>query len=173
MKAEKFQEAFRYCPKCGAQFEYNNVKSRKCVSCGFTYYFNPSSATVAIIKNKRGDILVATRAKSPALGTLDLPGGFVDSFESGEQAVAREVLEETRLTTKSVKYLFSVPNLYDYSNFEVHTLDMFFECEVNGLDGIIAQDDVASLRFIPRDEINIDDFGLMSIRAGLKRYLGL
>ena len=42
---------FLYCPECGSShFEVNNEKSKKCADCGFVYYFNPSSATVA--KNK-------------------------------------------------------------------------------------------------------------------------
>ena len=43
-------DKFRYCPVCGSeQFEVNNVKSKKCQACGFTYYMNPSAATVAVI----------------------------------------------------------------------------------------------------------------------------
>ena len=39
---------FLYCPECGSpHFEVNNEKSKKCTDCGFVYYFNPSSATVA------------------------------------------------------------------------------------------------------------------------------
>ena len=43
---------FKYCPKCGsAHFEVHNEKSKQCADCGFVYYFNPSSATVALILN--------------------------------------------------------------------------------------------------------------------------
>ena len=43
-------DKFRYCPVCGSErFEVNNVKSKKCQACGFTYYMNPSAATVAVI----------------------------------------------------------------------------------------------------------------------------
>lgn len=45
---------FLYCPECGSpHFEVNNEKSKKCTDCGFVYYFNPSSATVALILNER------------------------------------------------------------------------------------------------------------------------
>ena len=45
---------FKYCPKCGsAHFEVHNEKSKQCADCGFVYYFNPSSATVALILNAR------------------------------------------------------------------------------------------------------------------------
>ena len=87
---------FLYCPECGSShFEVNNEKSKKCADCGFVYYFNPSAATVALILNEKNELLVCRRAKEPAKGTLDLPGGFIDMNETGEEGVAREVLEET------------------------------------------------------------------------------
>lgn len=56
---------FLYCPKCGSShFEIHNEKSKKCVDCGFVYYFNPSSATVALILNDNNELLVCRRAKS-------------------------------------------------------------------------------------------------------------
>ena len=76
---------FRYCPKCGSnQFAEHNEKSKQCQACGFTYYFNPSAATVAFILNERNELLVARRGKEPAKGPLDLPGGFIDLFETAE-----------------------------------------------------------------------------------------
>ncbi len=87
-------DLFQYCPECGSShFEVNNEKSKKCTDCGFVYYFNPSSATVALILNDQNELLVCRRAKEPAKGTLDLPGGFIDMNETGEEGVAREVLE--------------------------------------------------------------------------------
>ena len=76
---------FRHCPKCGStNFVENDFKSKRCEECGFVYYFNPLAATVAIITNGQDEILVATRSKEPAKGTLDLPGGFCDSYETAE-----------------------------------------------------------------------------------------
>ena len=64
---------FKYCPKCGSEhFNIHNEKSKQCTNCGFVYYFNPSSATVALILNKKNELLVCRRAKDPAKGTLDL-----------------------------------------------------------------------------------------------------
>ena len=72
-------EKFIFCPVCGNKsFNINDFKSKKCGTCGFTYYANPCSATAAFILNDRGELLVAKRGKEPAKGTLDLPGGFVD-----------------------------------------------------------------------------------------------
>ena len=90
---------FIYCPKCGANtFIERNEKAKQCTTCGFVYYFNPSSAVACFIRNAAGEILLVRRAKEPAKGTLDLPGGFVDMFESAEDAAHREVKEETGWT---------------------------------------------------------------------------
>lgn len=170
MKQKHPLQQFRFCPKCGSpHFTENNEKSKRCADCGFVYYFNSSAAVVAVIENPKGEVLVARRAKDPAKGTLDLPGGFVDMYETAEEAAGREVVEETGLSVTFVQYLFSIPNIYVYSAFEVHTVDMFFRCRVNDFNGLHAQDDVSELQFIAREQLRPADFGLTSIRKGIER----
>lgn len=165
---------FHYCPRCGSsRFTERNEKAKKCADCGFVYYFNPSSATVALILNSQGELLVTRRAKDPAKGTLDLPGGFVDMHETGEEGVAREVREETGFTVQKSTYLFSLPNIYPYSGFEVHTLDMFFLCEVDDTSTPEAHDDVAETFFISLAQIEPQAFGLDSIRRGIERFIDI
>lgn len=165
-------EQFAHCPKCGStRFEINNEKSKHCHDCGFTYYFNIAAATVALIVNERGELLVARRAKAPALGTLDLPGGFIDMHETAEEGVTREVKEETGLEVTRAEYLFSLPNLYEYSGFTVHTLDLFFRCTVADASHYMAMDDAAALYFIPLAQLKPEEFGLGSIRRGIERIL--
>lgn len=165
---------FRFCPVCGSvHFEENNAASKKCASCGFTYYFNPRGATVALILNERNELLVARRAKDPAKGTLDLPGGFIDSNETAEMAVAREVREETGLTVDSARYLFSLPNIYPYSGMDIHTIDLFFRCEVSDYKALRAMDDVGALYWIPLNEIEPAMFGLSSVRKGVIQFMAL
>lgn len=162
-------DIFRHCPVCGKEgFAINNVKSKRCEGCGFVLYFNAISATVAVIMNEKDEILVARRAKEPAKGTLDLPGGFADSMETAEEAVAREVLEESGLRVTETKYLFSLPNKYLYSGFEEHTLDMFFLCRVESGDCPVANDDVEELAWMSLDDIRPELFGLQSIRRGIE-----
>ena len=109
--------------------------------------------------------------KEPAKGTLDLPGGFVDMFESGEEAARREVREETGLHIQNCRYLFSLPNLYMYSGFEVHTLDMFYECLVDDFNNVHAEDDAAEIVILRPENVNPEDFGLDSIRKAVPAYL--
>lgn len=165
-------ELFKYCPKCGSShFEIHNEKSKHCTDCGFTYYFNSSAATVAFILNHRGELLVCQRGKEPAKGTLDLPGGFIDMYETGEEGVTREVKEETGLMVTNARYLFSLPNTYLYSGFLVHTLDLFFVCTVENDDRLQAMDDVAASGWVPLDKIDPEAFGLDSVRTGIQRFL--
>ena len=163
-------EIFSHCPKCGSRnFNINDEKSKRCGSCGFVYYFNPLAATVGVIANEKNEILVAVRAKEPAKGTLDLPGGFCDSYESAEEGVAREVKEETGLSVESTKYLFSIPNIYIYSGMELHTMDMFFLCRVSDSTSLKADDDVAGLKWVAIEELDSNEFGLLSIKKGVER----
>ena len=166
-------EVFRYCPVCGStHFEVNNFKSKKCRDCGFTYYANPCSATAAFIVNERQEMLVVRRAKEPAKGTLDLPGGFVDMGETVEEGMRREIKEETGLDVQDIRYLFSSPNIYMYSGMGVHTLDMDFLVPVSGEQpAIIAADDAAEAFWLPISEVNPADFGLTSIRNAVIRFL--
>ena len=165
-------DKFDYCPMCGSsRFVVNNVKSKRCADCGFIYYANPSSATVALILNEKKELLVVRRKNDPAKGTLDLPGGFVDMNETGEEGMAREVEEETGLRVTSLKYLFSVPNLYRYSGIIIHTLDMFYLCGVADLSSVRAMDDAEDYQWIPLEKIDLEQFGLVSVREGLRRFL--
>lgn len=163
---------FKFCPICGSShFVVNNFKSKKCEHCGFIYYANPSSATVAFIINEKDELLVVRRKNDPAKGTLDLPGGFVDMEETGEEGISREVMEETGLEVTCVTYQFSIPNIYLYSGLTIHTLDMFYIVEVKDLSHVEAKDDAAEYMWIPLNKIQTELFGLRSIRQGLSQFL--
>lgn len=165
-------DKFLFCPVCGSKaFGIHNFKSKQCAHCGFTYYANPCSATAAFIVDDTERLLVARRGKEPAKGTLDLPGGFVDMGETAEEGMRREIMEETGIAAGEVRYLFSIPNDYVYSDMTIYTLDMFFEVHVNHDVKIEAADDAAALQWLPLSQVNPDLFGLHSIRQGVIRYL--
>ena len=169
------RETFDYCPRCGAdRLEAHGVKAQHCQRCGFTYYHNPSAAVALLVRDLRGRLLVATRGKEPAKWTLDLPGGFVDKGETGEEAAQRELCEESglRLPTEQFAYAFSLPNSYLYSDFLVPTLDLFYTVQLpSEMPAVRAMDDVAQLCWLAPAEIDPSRFGLISIRRGIARYL--
>ncbi len=165
-------EKFTYCPVCGSKrFAENNEKSKHCADCGFTYYQNPSAATAAFIMNSRGELLVERRGNEPAKGTLDLPGGFIDNEETAEEGVAREIMEETGLRVSRTEYMFSLPNIYLYSGMTIHTLDLFFRCEVDEGAEPVAADDAAECFWLPIGELRPELFGLRSIRQAIQLFL--
>ncbi|MDO4771234.1 NUDIX domain-containing protein [Porphyromonas sp.] len=175
---------FEYCPRCGDHgFVPNNAKSNRCKKCGFVYYINPSSACAVLITDSKNNLLVAVRAHEPAKGTYDLPGGFADLNESIEQSVARELLEETDMDINSesvqqqisspLRYLFSEPNTYLYSGFEVPTADLIFHIGIMDLTAYAGKgrDDVSELLLIPLSELNPEFFGLPSIKKVIRRVI--
>ena len=111
------------------------------------------------------------RKNEPEWGTLDLPGGFADMEETAEEGVIREVKEETGLEVTSVRYLFSFANHYAFSGVIVPTLDQFFACSVADTAVLQASDDAAEAFWLPLNRIVPTDFGLISIRRGIEKYL--
>lgn len=165
---------FSYCPKCGAKaFVEDTEKSKRCEACGFVYFMNPSASTVAVIVDEGNRLLAVRRSKEPAKGTLDLPGGFCDCYETGEEGVRREVMEETGLEVIETRYLFSLPNMYRYSGLDIPTLDLFFLCKVKETESAKAMDDAAEILWLPWEEVKPEDFGLKSISLGVARLLEL
>lgn len=164
-------EQFRYCPKCGSShFVEASEKSRKCENCGFEFYLNPAAAVAAFILNSKNELLVERRKLEPAKGMLDLPGGFCDMGETVEQAMKREIKEETALDVVDMKYQFSQPNVYRFSGFDVRTLDMSFLCKVADETQLKASDDAAECFWLPLSEIHTEQFGLRSVRQALHTF---
>jgi len=96
-----------FCPYCGKKTIRKELEGRErsyCPDCDEILYENPFPATVALIKNNREELLLVERAVEPAKGKWGLPGGFVEIDETLEEAVLRELKEETGLTgtTKSL-----------------------------------------------------------------------
>lgn len=58
------------------------------------------AVSAAILRD--GKVLLVRRARKPALGVYTLPGGVVEAGETLEEALVREVREETALTIEPV-----------------------------------------------------------------------
>lgn len=164
-------ETLKFCPRCGSiKFGIHSPRSRHCEDCGLTYYANASAAVAAIIRNEEGELLVIRRALEPAKGTLDLPGGFCDPGESAEEALRREVAEETGLQITAYQYLGSHPNIYQWQGIEIHTLDLFFECRADASNAHAA-DDAAECMWMKKESVDSSKFGMNSVSAFMKEYL--
>lgn len=83
-----------HCSYCGIAFTADQPWPRHCAGCGEISYVNPLPVAVAVLPVGDG-LLAVRRAIPPALGELALPGGFIDLGESWQEAVVRELWEET------------------------------------------------------------------------------
>ena len=165
-------EKFAFCPACGSPcFEENDARSKRCRQCGFTFYLNASASTVAVVLNAKGELLVVRRAHEPARGTLDLPGGFVDPGESITDGMLRELRDEVGAEGVIERFLFSLPNLYTFSGFDVPTVDSFFLCRLHDEASVCAGDDAAEAFWVPLSALEPSAFGLHSIRRGVEMLL--
>ena len=159
----------RFCSACGTPMEQKEDIMKRCPKCGREVY--PSISTAILVLVRKEDSLLLVHARN-FKGTFNsLVAGFLETGETLEECVAREVKEETGLDIAGCRYLFSIPNLYPYSGFEVHTVDMFFECLTESFDGAKAEDDAAEIIILPANQLNSDDFGLQSIKKAVDRYI--
>ncbi len=163
-------ESFIYCPRCGKKgFEDRHINAKYCPNCNLSFYGNVATAVACLIRNTKHEYLFVRRGKEPAKGSLDLSGGFVDPNETLEEAIKREIFEETHLNVSKFHYLTSIPNIYPYSGIEVYTLDQFFLVQVEDFSNAQADDDAESLYITTLDQIKAQDFGLKSIKEFISR----
>lgn len=90
-----------HCPHCGHPYADTRTWPRRCASCGGAAYRNPLPVAVALlpVHAPHGTGLLAVRRGiAPALGELALPGGFMEVGETWQEAVTRELAEETGIT---------------------------------------------------------------------------
>lgn len=95
----------RFCAFCGVSFATVKDWPRSCAGCGETTWRNPLPVAVAIVpvvSNDRVGLLTVRRAIEPHKGELSFPGGFVDLGETWEEAVVRELNEETGFTGEAM-----------------------------------------------------------------------
>ncbi len=87
----------RYCSRCGNELNQRECDGRLrhvCSACGHIAYVNPIPSVAAILF-RESRVLLVKRNIEPGLGLWSLPGGFMETGETVEQAVVREVREET------------------------------------------------------------------------------
>ncbi len=162
----------KYCPQCGDNIKLKkSANNIKCELCGFTFFINPVSATGALIFNEDGKLLIIIRAKDPGKGKYGLPGGFVDFNETAEEAITREVKEETGLQVISTAYLSNHTNLYHYKGITTYVLDLFFVVKVQNLDITLDYAEVTDFTFVDPTSLKVDNFAFESNYKALQTYL--
>lgn len=163
-------EQARFCPRCGAGgLTRTEPKLIDCPSCGLHFYLNSGAAVAGYVLDDRDQLLLGRRAREPGKGMLGPPGGFLDFGETAEEAVLREIREETGLDVGIEQYLGSFPNRYLYRDILYPTLDLFFLCRVDSFSSASALDEVESLVILPWREVRRDEIAFASMRKAFDR----
>ena len=97
----------RYCGACGTPLEPMTEISKRCPKCGREAWPQLNIAVIVLIRKAHEVLLV--QAKNFRRNYFGLVAGFVETGETLEQAVQREVMEETRLTITNLRYFASQP----------------------------------------------------------------
>ncbi len=96
----------RYCSRCGETTErLPGEWGRKCRGCGYHHYPHIHPCVIVIVR-RAGEVLLTRKAEWPP-NRYSLVAGFLDFGECLEEAVAREVLEETGIRVANVRYIGS------------------------------------------------------------------
>ncbi|MGA2141977.1 MAG: NUDIX domain-containing protein, partial [Brevinematales bacterium] len=93
----------RFCGKCGSLMGlHERERARHCEKCGNTVYPRISPAIItAVVRD--GKLLMA-RAARFSNRFYSVLAGFIEPGESAEEALKREVMEETGIGVKNIKY---------------------------------------------------------------------
>lgn len=146
----------RYCGSCGSLLVPSpKERARICPSCGRTIYprLNPAIIAAVTWENK----LLLTRYANRPISHYALIAGFTEIGETLEETVAREVMEETGLKVKNIRYYKSQPWASDSD-----ILAGFF-CEVEGsTDIVMDREELKEAFWAERKEIILqpDNFSL-------------
>lgn len=97
----------RFCSTCGGRMERHTEISKRCVSCGREVWPSPSVAMIVLVQ--RGNEVLLVQAKNFKGDYLGLVAGFVETGETLEECVKREVWEETGVQITNIRYFASQP----------------------------------------------------------------
>jgi len=98
-----------HCGRCGALTDVTSAGLvRHCPACGRDRFPRSDPAIIVAIVDAEDRLLLGHQAVWPT-GRMSILAGFVSAGESLEQAVHREVLEESGLQLSAVRYLGSQP----------------------------------------------------------------
>lgn len=166
-------EAYKYCPNCGKEVNNKNQDLFKCPGCGFQMYDNPRPTINVVIENKNKGILLAKRIFEPYKGYWDIPGGFIQTGETWQEAAKREISEELGIDV-DVKNIFTArTNEYEYSGITYPVLSMFTFALTDAEPSKVA-DDVSDFKFVSRKKILQEKLAWEEMQKSvLKDYLAL
>lgn len=143
----------RFCGRCGARMGKSKVeRAMVCPACGNTVY--PKICPAVIVAVHDGERLLLTRYKDRPIKHYALVAGFNEIGESIEETVHREVLEETGVRVKNLKFYKSQPWVF------TDTLLFGFYAELDGDDHLTVQEDeLSEAVWVDRHDVPEDTTG--------------
>ena len=97
----------KFCGRCGCEMKHSETeRAMECEKCGYTAY--PRIMPAVIVGVTNGNKLLVTRYRTGYQHNA-LVAGFTEIGETLEETVAREVMEETGLHVKNIRYYKSQP----------------------------------------------------------------
>ena len=102
----RWHESWKFCPSCGASMEDSKTERAKvCTKCGRIDYPVLSPAVITAVT--KGDKLLLAHNVRFTDGRYSIIAGFVESGESAEDAIRREIMEEVKIKVKNIRYFGS------------------------------------------------------------------
>jgi NAD+ diphosphatase len=99
----------RFCSNCGhATDQRDGGHERVCPNCGVHHFPRTDPAVIVRVSDGADALLLGRQARWPE-GRFSLIAGYVEPGETLEEAVRREVLEESGVALDSVSYIASQP----------------------------------------------------------------
>jgi NAD+ diphosphatase len=145
-----WHESHRFCPRCGAETVLTQAGwSRRC-PVDESQHFPRTDPAVIVLLHDGGDRALLGRQPSWPKGRYSTIAGFVEAGESAEQAVHREVREETGVLIDDVIYRASQPWPFPQS------LMLGYEARVVGGEVGSGDDELEDVRWFDREELQRD-----------------
>ncbi|MGB9378950.1 MAG: NAD(+) diphosphatase [Mycobacteriales bacterium] len=146
-----WHRAHTHCPRCGTPTQVTGGGwLRSCPADGSEHYPRMDPAVIMLVHDG-GDRCLLGRGASWPEGRFSTLAGFVEPGESAEQAVIREVAEETGVAVDEVRYLASQPWPFPSSLMLGFTARVADVVEPRLLDG-----ELAEARWFERAELLAD-----------------
>ena len=137
---------YRFCPACGAALLVADAGfSRTCRACGGQYFPRTDPAVIVLVEHD-GHALLGRQAGWPQ-GQYSVLAGFVGPGESLEEAVIREVKEESGITVHDPRFVGSQPWPFPFS------VMLGFEAASDGGEPIPSDGELEDVRWFTREEV--------------------
>jgi NADH pyrophosphatase NudC (nudix superfamily) len=154
----------KYCPKCAAELTKSvlgGVEREVCShpDCGFVFWDNPVPVVAAIVEY-HDDIVLARNAQWPH-GVFSMITGYLERNETPESAVLREVKEELGLDGQLSTFIGHYP--FARKN------QLILAYAVNATGEIQLNHEIAEIKLVARDEIDVKQFAKLQLTAKIFR----